>query len=190
MQNNNNYMGFDSVSDLFTSLTRFKDWAFNIIPVIIASITSFISGYMWDTPEAIWTLWILMLADYASGIWKSIKAKKFVSYKLFRTPIYFVVTSFVLAISWQLSKSSVLFFPLPSLVYGGFAGVYIISLLENFAELGYLPKPLVKVLEQRFGLKAVIARWELNHSETIIVEGDTIEINIEDNLKIDLEDKN
>lgn len=188
----NNYMGFDSVSDFFVSITRFKDWTFNIIPVMIASITSFITGYVWDTPEAIWTLWILMLADYATGIWKSMVKKKFVSYKLFRMPVYFVVTSFTLAISWWLAKSSVFFFPLPSLVYGGFAGVYIISLLENFGELGYLPKPLVRVLKQRFGLKAIIDKWELTHPTEVVKEvnvgitesEDMVQVHIEENTEI------
>lgn len=159
MNNTNNYLGFSDFTDFFTTLTRFRDWDINTIPVIFAAITTFITGYIWDTPHAIWTLWILMLGDYITGIIKSMRSKEFVSYKLLRMPLYFFVTSFTLAISWWLAKSSVLFMPLPSLIYGGFVAVYFISLLENLGELKLLPKTLVTVLKNKFGLKALVKKW-------------------------------
>ena len=127
---------------------------------MIVSVTSFISGYIWDEPSAVWTLWVLMLGDWVTGIAKSCVNKEFVSYRIFRMPLYFIATSFALSISWWMAKSSGLFFLLPSLVYGGFLAVYFTSLLENLGELGLLPEALVVVLKNRFGLKSIISKFD------------------------------
>jgi hypothetical protein len=55
-----------------------------------------------------------------------------------------------------MSKQSILFTFLPGLVIGGFYSTYFISLLENLGELEWLPKPIIKVLKTRFGLKAIV----------------------------------
>lgn len=157
---NPNFLGFDSVHDFFNSLFKPSNWDFNFIGASIAAITTFITGYVWDSPSAIWTLWVLMGADWATGIFKSMKKKQFVSYKIFRMPLYFIATSFALAISWWLSKSSFMFIPLPSIVYGGFAAVYFVSMLENLGEIGLLPESLIAVLKSRFGLKAIADKWD------------------------------
>ncbi len=80
-------------------------------------------------------LWLLMLIDWITGIIKSIKAKSFVSYKLYRMPIYFVATTLVLSLSWWMSKQSILFTFLPGLVIGGFYSTYFISLLVQRIEM-------------------------------------------------------
>lgn len=159
------FLGFESVSDFLNSLFKPSNWDLNFIGAAIAGITTFISGYIWDSPTAIWTLWALMGADWATGIIKSMKNKKFVSYKIFRMPLYFIATSFALSISWWLSKSSILFTILPSIVYGGFASVYFVSMLENLGELGFLPKTLISVLKARFGLKAIVEKWDKKEEE-------------------------
>ena len=58
-----------------------------------------------------------------------------------------------------MSKTSIIFLPLPGLVIGGFYAVYFVSLLENLGELGVLPKPLIIALKNRFGLKAIIEKY-------------------------------
>lgn len=163
-----NFLGFYSISDFLNSLFRVYDWSTNSFIALIGALTTFITGYMWDTPEAVYTLWILMTADWITGIYKSAKKKEFVSYKLFRMPLYFVATSFVLAISWWIAKGSIVFSLLPGLVMAGFYSVYFISLLENLGEIGLLPKTLVSVLKKRFGLKVIVDKYfnkEENESE-------------------------
>ena len=159
MINTSNFLGFHSIPDFIYSLTRYKDYVFNSIPAIIASTTSFITGYMWDSAAAVYTLWILMGADWLTGIIKSIINKQFVSYRIFRMPLYYIATSFLMGISWWMSKTSIIFLPLPGLVIGGFYAVYFISLLENLGELGFLPKPLITALKNRFGLKSIIDKY-------------------------------
>lgn len=154
-----NFLGFYSLQDFTNSLFRISDWSINSTVALIGVLTTFITGYMWDNPQAVWTLWILMAADWGTGIFKSWRAKTFVSYKLFRMPLYFVATSFILSISWWMAKGSLIFGLLPGLVMAGFYSVYFISLLENLGEIGLLPKTLIKVLKERFGLKVIVEKY-------------------------------
>jgi phage-related holin len=153
-----NIFGFTSVDDFLESFFRFKQWMFNSVGAMVASISTFITGYMWDSEEAVWTLWILMGADWLTGIAKSIKLGSFVSYKVFRMPIYYLATSFIISISWWIAKGNVIFIPLPAIAMGGFYAVYFSSLLENLAELEVLPPKIVKLLK-RFGMKVIIEKY-------------------------------
>lgn len=147
------FLGFASGQDFVESFVGLKTWTTNAVIAFFGAVTTFVSGFMWDDPKAVYTLWVLMSADWATGILKGIINKKFTSYKLWRMPLYFVATSFVLAISWWVAKYSILFAPLPGIVIGGFFSVYFASILENLGELGLLPKPIVKLLKSKFGLK-------------------------------------
>ncbi len=75
-------------------------------------------------------------------------------------PIYFVATTLVLSLSWWMSKQSILFTFLPGLVIGGFYSVFFISLLENLGDLEWLPKPIIGVLKNRFGLKSIVDKFD------------------------------
>ena len=158
VSNNNSFLGFASLPDFLDSLFRFRHWSINSTIAFLGVLTTFITGYMWDTASAVYTLWALMLADWFTGIWKSMKKGEFNSYRFWRMPIYFVATSFILSISWWIEKGSMLFFFLPSIVMAGFYGVYLTSFFENCGELGLLPKPLVSILRKKFGLQALIKK--------------------------------
>ena len=155
-----NLFGFESMSDFLTSVFRPSDWDLNFAGASIAGVGTFITGYIWDSSSAIYTLWALMAFDWATGIWAAIKQKEFVSWKLFRMPLYYFFTTVVLSLSYWISKSSLLFVLLPSAVYGGFISVYFISLLENLSAVGMLPAKLAKALKARFGLKAISEQWK------------------------------
>jgi phage-related holin len=147
------FLGFSSVKDFSYSFVGAKSWIMNTALAVVGSVTTFIANYMWDDPKAVWLLWALMGADWATGIIKSKIKKRFVSYKLWRMPLYFVATAVVISLSWWLSKMYLVFHPLPAIVMCGFYSVYFISLLENLGESGFLPKPIVKLLKSKFGLK-------------------------------------
>ena len=154
------FLGFAGVDDFFASLLGVKNWTINATVALLGAITTFITGYIFNDPTAIWTLWILMGADWATGIVKGAVNKRFVSYKLWRMPLYYVATSFVISISWWMSKSSAIFSILPSIVVTGFYSVYFVSMLENLGEIGLLPKTIVNLLKKRFGLKKLMEREE------------------------------
>lgn len=159
-------MGFNGINDFINSLFGIKHTDINVIVVFITTLTSIITNYMWNDAAAVYTLWILMAADWGTGIWKSMKIKKFESNKLFRMPLFFTSTSAVISFSWWISKTSIVFALLPSIAMGGFLSVYFISLLENLGELDLLPKNMVKVLKSRFGLKALMDKID-NHEHKI-----------------------
>lgn len=160
------FFGFESLNDFTESLFGIKNWIINIFIGIVGGIASFILDYMWDSIEAVYTLWTLMCVDWATGIVKGIVKKRFSSYKLWRMPLYFVATSFVLSISWWMAKGNILFTPLPGMVMGGFYAVYFVSMLENLGEIGLLPKSIVKVLSSRFGLKTLIDKYYNDEENT------------------------
>lgn len=155
-------MGFSSLNDFFNSLFGIKHADFNFIIVLGTTITSLITNYMWDTPSAIYTLWSLMAVDWLTGIIKAMKNKEFISSKLYRMPLFFLSTSAIISFSWWIAKTSLIFHLLPSIVMGGFLSVYFISLLENLADIGLLPKTMVTVLKARFGFKTLIKKFENN----------------------------
>lgn len=147
------FLGFSSVKDFSYSFVGAKSWSLNTILAIGGSITTFITNYVWDDATAVYVLWILMAADWITGISKSIKNKRFVSYKLWRMPIYYVATTVVLGLAWWISKMYAVFYPIPAVAMCGFYSVYFVSLLENLGELGFLPKPMVRLLKNKFGLR-------------------------------------
>lgn len=162
--NRTSFLGFESIPDFLASLFRFKHWSINASLAFIGALTTFITGYMWDTASAVYVLWALMGADWLTGIIKSMKKGEFNSYRFWRMPLYFVATSFILSISWWIAKSSLIFFFLPSIVMAGFYGVYLTSFFENCGELGLLPKPLVGILRKKFGLQALIKKITSNEN--------------------------
>lgn len=152
------YFGFENLEDLTTHLLGLKTWSINFFFAIGAGVTSFITGFIWESSASIYTLWMLMLLDWILGSYNAAQQKAFSSRRFPRMIVYWFLTSCMIAISWWLAKASILFYFLPSIVYGGFCSVYFISLVENFAVLGVLPQALYKIIEKRFGLKALSKR--------------------------------
>jgi len=78
-----NFLGFNSVSDFLLSTTGLYYGKFHIcIVTFFVTITSFIGTWIWEDPNAVWTLWVLMFIDYVTGILKAIYRKRFSSFKL------------------------------------------------------------------------------------------------------------
>ena len=154
--NNKDFLGFEDISDFVTSTLGMKSPLINTAGAIIAVASSFITDYMWDSYQAVYVLWFLMALDWITGLGYAIKSKTYWSRKNFRMPLYFIATSILLSISWHLAKFNVFFYPLPSVVYGGFCAVYLSSLVENAGKLGWLPQALADVIANRFGLKELL----------------------------------
>lgn len=156
------YFGFSNFQDFFQHLLGLRSWAANATVALFAATTTFITSYIWDTPSAIYTLWGLMILDWIVGVYNAAKNKSFSSRRFPRMIVYLFLTSCMIAISWWLAKSSILFYFLPAIVYGGFCSVYFISLVENFAILGVLPKNFERIIHKYFGLKALDKKIEEN----------------------------
>ncbi len=175
------HFGFNDQQDLITSIIGLKSLIFNFFIAFIAAMSTFITGYMYDTPTAIYTLQFLMLVDQITGMAVAIKEKNFESRKVARMILFFLTVSLSIGIAFNLAKANIIFYFLPSLLYGGFASTYFISLLENFAKLGYMPDALYQFIKEKLGLKAlfdkdnkIIQQQEINAIESIKTTQNTV----------------
>ena len=161
-------MGFIGVGDFTSHLFGIKYGVIHTLVVaIITGMTSFLGEYVWAEPFAVYTMWCLMGVDFATGIAKGIKFKTFVSYKLWRMPIYFIVTTMMLSISFWMAASTAVFTPLPTIVLSGFMSVYFVSLLENLGELDLLPQKMINMLKNKFGFEVLKEKfWDKDETPT------------------------
>jgi phage-related holin len=149
IQENKLILGFSGLKDLASCLFGVKNLFFNFITITIATLTTFITEYIWDDAKAVYFMLFLIAIDAATGIWKAYTFKRFSSSRLPRIFVISIIYVLMLAISWNSAKYSELFLWLPSMVYGGLMGTLIVSIYENFAELGYLPKGLLYDIKDR-----------------------------------------
>ena len=172
MKNSHNAtLGFSSPSDLFTTLFG---WHYNIINAItgmIAVLTTFITSYIWDSSSAVYALLSLMMFDWVLGVYLSVRAtallrfttidestraglekRRFSSKKFPRIFVAIPISFLILSTCWQLSKSNMLFYALPGLAYGGFAGTYLMSLWENLTEMGFFSKDVLVMVKEKFDI--------------------------------------
>lgn len=156
----NNLFGFHSLKEFFVCLLGTKWSLFNSIPGFFLFLTTFITSYIYESSENVYVLLSLMACDWVTGILKSFKNKTFVSYKIYRIPIYLTSNGLILTLSWWMSKQTIIFSMLPSLIIWSFYSIYFVSILENLGELEWLPKPIIKVLKNKFGFKSLIDRFD------------------------------
>ncbi len=165
-------LGFDSPSDFLVTLFGWHYNLINAITAFAAVLTTFITTYIWDSSSAVFSLLSLMLFDWALGVFLSIRAtlllryaqvikgeeydklqrRKFSSKKFPRIFVAIVIAFWLLSVSWNLSKSNAIFIPLPGIVYGGFAGTYVMSLWENLTEMGFFSKELLVLVKEKFDI--------------------------------------
>ncbi len=162
--------GYKSLDDLMNTILGLKSVAVNTWLSFIFLFTTFITSYIWDDAQAVYTLLALMIGDWILGVSLSIKASFLLLYKKgsltmdelnllgkrrfssTRFPRIFVaipISLFMLSISWNLAQSNALYTFLPPFIYGGLTGTYLVSLIENVAEFGLIPKELVVTLKDR-----------------------------------------
>jgi len=157
--------GFVSVGDFLTSLFGLSSIKINTVFAILTAISAFISNYMWDTPQALYVLWLLMLCDFITGVIKSVKNKNFSSWRMPRMLVQLVATTILLAFAFNIAKHSIFFAIIPSILIGGFYGTYIVSLMENMSEIGWLNPSITSLIKKRFGIKALEKRVINNDNE-------------------------
>jgi phage-related holin len=149
MKENKLILGFENTKELFSSILGLKNSFINFLLAMITASTSFITQYIWDDASAVYFMLFLIIVDASTGIWKSIKYRTFSSSKLPRVLVISIIYVLMLAISWNAAKHSTLFIWLPGMVYGGLIGTPLVSIYENFAELGYVPKGLLYDIKEK-----------------------------------------
>lgn len=149
MKENKLILGFGSVKELMDSVLGLKNSLVNFVLAACTALTSFITQYIWDDASAVYFMLFLILIDASTGVWKSIVNRSFSSSKLPRIFVISIIYVLMLSISWHAAKHSSLFVWLPGMVYGGLIGTPLVSIYENFAELGYVPKGLVYDIKEK-----------------------------------------
>jgi len=145
-------MDLRSSKDLF----GFVDWT------DFLTSTLGMTDAIWETAAAMYLIYFMMVVDWATGLGYAVKTKTYWSRKNWRMPIYFVFTTLILAISFNLSKHSIIFKPMPPIVYGGFCSVYFSSIIENLAKLELLPPAMTKLIKNRFGFKVLFDKADVD----------------------------
>lgn len=166
-------LGFISPKDFFVTVFGLKNAIINTWLAFICFFTSLITNYIWDSADAIFTLLVLMMTDWASGLFLAIRAKiyhdrftegkitltkeqeEYYKRRYFRSTrfprmiVSMIISLSLLSVSWHLSKANSLYYFAPSFAYGGITGTYFISLVENSAEWGIISKDVVSILKEK-----------------------------------------
>lgn len=157
------YFGFSSVYDYFTTLFGYKKIAILWCIGCLTSLSGFIESYIWQTPSAIYTLVIAVIIDFITGVWGAKKKGiKISSRKLPR----FLVTLFsymtMLSLSFNMAHESQTLGFLPGFLYTGFCGVTLYSIWENFTKIGVFDENLNTYIKNK--LKSLYSQ-EKNNDE-------------------------
>ena len=139
MKDNHLMLGYESFKDFFNTVFGLKFSSLNIMIGGLATVTSFITNYIYDDYHAVFILMALILLDAFTGIFRAIKNSNFSSSRLPRIFVITVLYTSLLAIAWNLAKFSPFYVWLPSVLYGGFISTLLISIFENSHELNLVP---------------------------------------------------
>lgn len=154
-----NDLGFENMSDYFTSIIGFKGNILTPISFIFAGgLSVFIERHMWANPTEVYFLVILIGIDLFTGIWKSIKyrkipEKKFRSRRISRTVGKTITYSIILYIAFNLdSNMHHIFFWMPYSCLSVFYVTETWSIIENLSEIGYLDNKFVGFIKKKLNI--------------------------------------
>jgi hypothetical protein len=140
IQENDKILGFSNFNEFIGCLLGLKNTFVNSLFAIAATLTTFITDYVWDDAKAVYFLVFIIALDAMTGIWKAVHYKVFRSAKLPRIFVIATIYVLMLSVSWNSANFSPLFIWLPGAVYGGLLGTQLVSIYENLSQLGYLPQ--------------------------------------------------
>lgn len=147
-------LGYNNFSDLIYTTLGLKTFTLNVVVAFLASLSTFITDYVYDDARAIYVMLALLIFDFATGIWYAIKSNTFTSTRLPRILVNAVVYTLLLGISWNIAEVYPLFGFLPGLIYGGLIATMLVSLLENLTKLNLIPDSILKRLLEKLGSMA------------------------------------
>lgn len=165
MKNNTTLFGYDSITDFLNTNLGFSTIKWNSLGAAAAALSTFVTGYVYDTAEAVYFMLFALLIDGITGVWVALKNGKFSSARLPRILLTMVFYCLLLALGWNAAKHNVIFSFLPAIIYGGLMTTILVSIFENVYYLGYLPKSIFNILKQRLKLNKLLES-DNNKSDT------------------------
>ena len=153
IQENDKILGFSNFNEFIQCLLGLKSAFINGLFAFAATLTTFITDYIWDDAKAVYFLVFVIALDAITGVWKALHYRTFKSAKLPRIFVIAIIYVLMLSLSWNSANFSPLFVWLPGAVYGGLLGTQLVSIYENLSELGYLPKGVFYDIIDKIKLK-------------------------------------
>ena len=121
----------------------------NLFMGIVASAYAYLSSHMYDDPLAVHALLIAYILDFLTALYKcKVNNIKIKSSKLPRFIYHLLFIAGILTFSWYLSKTSLVFYFLPSLIYGGCMSQQLLSILENLGEANVINNNFLKYYKE------------------------------------------
>lgn len=141
----------------------------NLFASLLAAIYSFIGSYVYNDPLAIGVLVMAYFFDFITALYKCRVNKVQIKSSLLPRFIYHLVfICALLSFSWHLSQTNLLFYFLPSVIYGGCMSQQLLSILENLNEAKVIDVNFFKYYRQ------VILNRYVRSSETKKIDDDTV----------------
>lgn len=153
--------GYLNFKDLFTTIFS-KNVSYSILSAAWVWLVS-VAGLIYDSKELVLILLLLMLADWATGVWKSVRVGTFNSYTFQRMLLNIPLKFGLIAFAYQTSRHSWIFdfLQIPEIIMTGFLLTEFVSLVENIHAIDsrIIPDQLYKRLKVVMDLDSVIARY-------------------------------
>lgn len=163
----------------------------NFLSSLVAAIISFVGNYVYNDPLAIGVLVMAYIFDFATALYKcKVNNEPIKSSILPRFIYHLLFICALLSFSWYLSKTNLMFFFLPSLIYGGCMSQQLLSILENLNEGKVIDIDLFKYYRQII-LNRFVRSSETTKINDDIVVVDTVETKpkTQDIIPTDLHEK-
>lgn len=156
-------MGFENTWDWMESCMGAKHKLLSIFGFIsFAGLSTFVQRNIWENPQEVLFLAILIGIDLFTGVWKSIKnrrdpLKKFRSRRISRTVGKTATYTIMLYMAFNMDMNMhEVFFWMPYSFLGMFYATEAWSIIENLSELGFLNADIVDVLRDKLSIKRII----------------------------------
>ena len=143
----------------------------NFLASLVAVIISFIGHYIYNDPLAIGVLVMAYAFDFLTALYKcKVNGIAIKSSLLPRFIYHLVFICALLSFSWYLSQTNLMFFFLPSVIYGGCMSQQLLSILENLNEAKVIDVNFFKYYRQ------VILNRFVGSTETKKIDDDIVVI--------------
>jgi len=141
-------LGYQDLHDFLSTI--FVPTNFKIMASFALVFGYFQNLYLWDDPDQIVFIWVLLLVDLFTGVGSAIKTKTFNSRRLPRWAGISFTYSLLLFLSANMAKYAPAFSWLPNSLYTLFCAVLFVSLVENLNKLGWLDIKIYNYIKDKF----------------------------------------
>lgn len=157
---NDTLFGFNSIADFIQSFAGVKYKGFIAVSSMIGAISSFITGYVYQSAEAVYFLLFLLFCDMITACIRAIRTKTFTSKRLPRVLILMLSYCLALALAWNAAIYVPLLNFLPGFLYTGFVSVVLVSNMENLVEAKLLPGKILIAIKEKLDIKGLLKKTD------------------------------